>query len=76
MISSTCAGSWKRRPVEKQIPDELWAETTWEGNRRAQLRRTLELTLRERLQAVEDMADVAERFAQMRHSKAGTTKTA
>lgn len=48
------------------IPDALWEETTWDGNRRAQLRRALDLTLRERLQAVEDMAEVAERFRQMR----------
>jgi hypothetical protein len=54
--------------VANQIPDELWAETTWEGNRRAQLRHALELTLRERLQAVEDMGEVAERFAQMRNA--------
>lgn len=59
-----------------QIADELWAETTWEGNRRAQLRRALELTLRERLQAVEDMAEIAERFAQMRDSKARSPETA
>ncbi len=59
-------GSWKTKLVENQIPDELWAETTWEGNRRAQLRRALELTLRERLQAVEDMAEVAQRFREMR----------
>lgn len=54
-----------RKLVANQIPDELWAETTWEGNRRAQLRRALELTLRERLQAVEDMAEVAQRFQEM-----------
>lgn len=52
--------------MENQIPEELWTETTWEGNRRAQLRRALELTLRERLQAVEDMAEVAQRFQEMR----------
>lgn len=43
-----------------------WSVTTWEGNRRAQLRRALELTLRERLQAVEDVAEVARRFEEMR----------
>lgn len=53
-----------------QIPEELWAETTWDGNRRAQLRRALELTVRERLQAVEDMAEVAQRFQEMRESQA------
>lgn len=60
--------------MEREIPDELWAETTWEGNRRAQLRRALELTLRERLQAVEDMGDIARRFAEMRDR--GEFKTA
>lgn len=49
-----------------QIPDEAWEQTTWEGNRRAQLRHALTLTLRERLQAVEDMAEVAQRFQEMR----------
>jgi hypothetical protein len=66
MISSICAGSWKRKSMENQISDELWAETTWDGNRRAQLRQALTLTLRERLQAVEDMGEVAERFREMR----------
>ena len=50
-----------------QIPDDIdWSLTTWEGSRREQLRRALSLTLRERLQAVEDMAEVAERFREMR----------
>jgi len=66
MISSIYGGLWKRKVVINQVPDELWAETTWEGNRRAQLHRGLALTLRERLQAVEDMAEVAERFREMR----------
>jgi hypothetical protein len=48
------------------IPDEVWEQTTWEGNRRAQLRHALTLTLRERLQAVEDMAEVAQRLREMR----------
>lgn len=69
MISTIFAGSSKRKTVANQIPEELWAETTWEGSRRAQLRRALTLTLRERLQAVEDMAEVAERFREMRESQ-------
>lgn len=48
------------------IPDETWEQATWEGNRRAQLRHALTLTLRERLQAVEDMAEVAQRLREMR----------
>jgi hypothetical protein len=43
-----------------------WSLTTWEGSRRAQLRRALELTLRERLEAAEGLADVARRFAELR----------
>jgi hypothetical protein len=35
-----------------------WKLTTWEGNRRAQLRRSLSLSLRERLEALDDMADL------------------
>jgi len=43
-----------------------WSVTTWEGSRRAQLRHALKLTLRERLEAAEGLADVARRFAEMR----------
>ena len=52
--------------MKNRIPDELWAETTWEGSRRAQLRHALKVTLRERLEAVEGLADVARRFEEMR----------
>lgn len=52
-----------------QIPDDFdWSVTTYDGSRREQLRRVLALTLRERMQAVEDMGEVAERFRQMRES--------
>lgn len=43
-----------------------WSLTTWEGSRRAQLRHALSLTLRERLQAMEGLADIARRFGQIR----------
>lgn len=58
-----------------QIPDDFdWSVTTYDGARREQLRRALALTLRERMQAVEDMGEVAERFRQMRESgKLSTT---
>ena len=49
-----------------QIPDDIdWSLTTWEGSRQEQLRHALSFTLRERLQAVEDMAEVAQRFQEM-----------
>jgi len=43
-----------------------WSLTTWEGSRRAQLRHALTLTLRERMEAVEGMADTARRLREMR----------
>lgn len=43
-----------------------WSLTTWEGSRRAQLRHALKLTLRQRLEAAEGLADVARRFEEMR----------
>jgi len=45
-----------------------WSLTTWEGSRRAQLRRALEMTVRERLEAAEGLADVARRFAEIRRA--------
>lgn len=48
-----------------------WTLTTWEGSRREQLRRARDLTLRERLQAIEDMAELSERLQQMRQQGAG-----
>jgi len=42
-----------------------WETATWEGSRRAQLRAALSMTVRERLQALEDLAQLAERLAAM-----------
>jgi hypothetical protein len=47
-------------------PDVRWELTTHEGNRREQLRRARELTLRQRLQAVEEMTALSERFRVVR----------
>lgn len=51
-----------------------WSLTTWEGSRREQLRRWAELSLREIIQAQEDMGELSERFAQTRNSKAPPAK--
>ena len=45
--------------------DAGWETATWEGSRRAQLRAALALTVRERLQALEDLAELAQRLAEM-----------
>lgn len=39
-----------------------WTLTTWEGSRRATLRRWARLTLREKLHAVQEMAELTERL--------------
>ena len=49
-----------------QISEERWALTTWEGSRREQIRRALRLTVRERLQAAEELSDLSRAFQQMR----------
>lgn len=43
-----------------------WSLTTWEGSRREQLRRWRTLSLRERLLAVEEMAELSQHFQRMR----------
>jgi hypothetical protein len=48
--------------------DMDWELTRWEGSRREQLRRARELTLRERLQSIEEMATLSERLRRMRRN--------
>lgn len=43
---------------------ENWDAATWEGSRRAQIRRALRLTVRERLEALEALAETSQRLAQ------------
>ncbi len=50
-----------------------WSLTTWEGSRLEQLRRWSQLSLEDIIRAQEDMAEIAERFAQMRESSTGTS---
>jgi hypothetical protein len=45
--------------------DEDWENATWVGSRRAQLRAALALSVRERLQALEALAELAQRLAHM-----------
>lgn len=45
-----------------------WSVTTWEGCRREQLRRALRLTVRERLQGLEDLTEVSEHLERLRRT--------
>ena len=51
-----------------------WETATWEGSRRAQLRLALALTVRQRLQAAEALADLAQGLAEMPRRKAGKAR--
>ncbi len=52
-----------------EIPDNIdWSLTSWEGSRRAQLRRWRTLSLRQKLLALEQMTEIAEHFGRMRET--------
>jgi hypothetical protein len=52
------------------LKDEIdWSLTTWEGSRRAQLRDWMKLSLTEKWQAVEEMADPARETIERRRSQ-------
>lgn len=52
-----------------EIPDSIdWSLTSWEGSRRAQLRRWRTLSLRQKLLALEEMTEIAEHFGRMRET--------
>ena len=54
-------------PKNDQPEDGIdWSLTTWEGSRREQLRRWAALPLERIVLAIEEMADLARRFEEMR----------
>lgn len=72
---SICAGFWKTEKMsETEHPEVRWELTTYEGSRREQLRRARELTLRERLQAIEEMAELSERLRLARERNASNSR--
>ena len=46
--------------------EQSWDNATWEGRRRAMIRKSLELTVRERLQALEDLAETSYKLANLK----------
>lgn len=48
-----------------------WSVAGWEGSRRAQVRRWMSFTVRERLQMIEGMAQLARRLERVREAGAG-----
>jgi hypothetical protein len=48
-----------------EAPMADWSNATWKGSRRAQLRIALALSVRERLLAMQELAELSERLASM-----------
>ena len=46
---------------------QSWDNATWEGRRRAMIRKSLKLTVRERLQALEDLAETSHKLASLKN---------
>ena len=55
--------------MARQRTKPSWDACTWSGARQEQLRRWRRLTLREKLQAVEDMGKIAAHFAKRRQRR-------
>lgn len=54
-------------------PTDPWEAATWEGARRAQIRRALELTVRERLEVLEALAETSARLVEIGRQARGDT---
>ena len=55
--------------MKRQKKTDPWEAATWEGARHEQLRHFSKLTLGEKLQAVEDMGELARHFANSRRRR-------
>ena len=54
--------------MSNKKPDDLWAETTFEGSRRAHIKEALKLTIRERLEAMDRLNALSEKMQGMRRT--------
>ncbi|MCW9047314.1 MAG: hypothetical protein OQK46_04485 [Gammaproteobacteria bacterium] len=47
-------------------PTQSWENASWEGSRRAMIRQSLKLTVRERLQALENLIETSQKLAKIK----------
>ena len=59
--------------MENKIEQE-WGNANWEGSRRAMIRKSLKLTVRERLQALEDMVETSQKLAMLKTKAKGNPR--
>lgn len=69
MMLSTWKCSGDKKITMAQLPDENWSSVTWEGSRREQLQRAQRLTIRERLQAAEELSELLRHFQRLRSAE-------
>ncbi len=65
MISSICEHYPRASAVARNSSDQHWGNATWEGSRSVQLRAALKMTIRQRLQALEELCELAQRLKNM-----------
>ena len=50
------------------IPEQNWDNATWLGSRRAMIRQSLQLSVRQRLQALEDLCATSQALANLKQT--------
>ena len=59
--------------MENKIEQD-WGNASWEGSRRAMIRKSPKLTVRERLQALEDMVETSQKLAKLKTKLKGNPR--
>jgi CRISPR-associated protein Csx17 len=62
--------------LNERSSDSDWAAATWEGSRRAQLRRALSLTVRQRLEVLESLSEASDHIAEIGREAARSERRA
>ncbi len=52
-----------------QPAEQTWGNATWEGSRRAMIRQSLKLTVRERLKSLEDLTVTSQKLTGLKARK-------
>jgi hypothetical protein len=60
--------------VASRSTDQSWSNATWQGSRGVQLRAALKMSVRQRLQALEELCELAQRLKDMPRTTARPAK--
>ena len=59
--------------MENKIEQD-WGNASWVGSRRAMIRKSLKLTVRERLQVLEEMVETSQKLAKLKTKLKGNPR--